>query len=151
MDTMAANIKDRVRENTSEKKNYELDKSVIDRMYRYKNLTLYEVNARLEKLKKEWDVERALEMNASTLALAGVILGTFSSRKWYLLSFVVTSFLVQHAIQGWCPPLPVLRSLGFRTRQEIDEEIYALKTLRGDFNDLTSSSDPEEIMAAFRR
>lgn len=151
MDTMSANVKDRVRENTSAEQNYKLDKSVIDRMYRYRNLTLYEVNARLEKLKKEWDIERALEVNASSLALTGVILGALVSRKWYFLSFVVTSFLVQHAIQGWCPPIPVLRSLGFRTRQEIDEEIYALKTLRGDFNDLTSSSDPEEIMAAFRR
>ncbi len=43
---------------------------------------------------------------------------------------------MNHAIVGWCPPLPLLRSLGFRNRVEIDKEKFALKALRGDFNDL---------------
>jgi DnaJ-domain-containing protein 1 len=33
----------------------------------------------------------------------------------------------------WCPSLSALRRLGIRSRQEIDEEKYALRTLRGDF------------------
>lgn len=45
----------------------------------------------------------------------------------------MTGFLFQHAIQGWCPPLPILRRLGFRTAEEINQERYALKALRGDF------------------
>jgi len=45
----------------------------------------------------------------------------------------VTAFLLQHAVQGWCPPLPVLRRLGFRTAREIEVERNALKALRGDF------------------
>ncbi|WP_407921819.1 hypothetical protein, partial [Corallococcus sp. AB049A] len=28
------------------------------------------------------------------------------------------SFLLQHGLQGWCPPLPLLRRLGLRTRGE---------------------------------
>jgi len=47
---------------------------------------------------------------------------------------IVLPFLFQHAVQGWCPPVPVFRWLGVRTRQEIDEEKYALKVLRGDFD-----------------
>ncbi|HLN20977.1 MAG TPA: hypothetical protein VK213_07795 [Bacteroidales bacterium] len=151
METASTNLKDRVRENTSEDQNARLDKSVIDRMNRYKKLTLYEINARLEKIGKEWDIERALQANSSALALSGIILGTFFKRRWFLLSFVITSFLIQHAVQGWSPPLSLLRSIGFRTRQEIDEEIYALKTLRGDFEGLSATSDPSEIIAAFRR
>jgi hypothetical protein len=46
----------------------------------------------------------------------------------------VLSFLFQHAVQGWRPPVPVFRRLGVRTREEIDRERYALKALRGDFN-----------------
>jgi hypothetical protein len=46
------------------------------------------------------------------------------------------AFLVQHAVQGWCPPLVVLRRRGVRTRREIEEERYALKALRGDFSGL---------------
>ncbi len=97
------------------------------------------IEKRIEDLDREWDVERTLEANAATIALTGVILGTMN-KKWLLLPALVTGFLLQHAIQGWCPPLPLLRRLGFRTRAEIDEEKYALKALRGDFEKLSVSN-----------
>ena len=74
------------------------------------------------KLEKEWDIDRALALSASALALAGVVLGSTVDKKWYILTGVVAAFLAQHSIQGWCPPLPVMRSLGMRTQNEIDEE-----------------------------
>jgi hypothetical protein len=62
-----------------------------------------------------------------------VVLGFTGKRSWLLLSAVVGGFLLQHAFTGWCPPVPVLRSLGVRTRSEIDREKFALKGLRADF------------------
>ncbi len=47
---------------------------------------------------------------------------------------------MQHAIQRWCPPLPILRKLNIRTSKEIEQEKYALKTIRGDFDDLKNVS-----------
>lgn len=91
-----------------------------------------EISRRLLALDEEWDIERALETMASTLAFTGTVLAA-RRRGWLVLPMVVTGFFLQHAIQGWCPPLPVLRRLGFRTRREIDEERFALKALRGDF------------------
>jgi hypothetical protein len=91
---------------------------------------------RLRELDAEWDIERALEANAATLALSGASLAVFRDRRWGLVPMVVAGFLLQHALQGWCPPLPVLRRLGFRTRAEIDQERYALKAVRGDFDAL---------------
>lgn len=91
------------------------------------------IDRRLRELDEEWDVERTLEANASTLAFAGVLLGATLGKRWLVLPAVVTAFLFQHAIQGWCPPLPILRRLGFRTMREFDTERYALKALRGDF------------------
>jgi hypothetical protein len=91
---------------------------------------------RLRELDAEWDIERALEANAATLALSGASLAFFQDRRWGLVPMVVGGFLLQHALQGWCPPLPVLRRLGFRTRAEIDRERYALKAVRGDFDGL---------------
>lgn len=44
------------------------------------------------------------------------------------------SFLLLHATQGWCPPLPLFRRLGVRTRGEIEKEKFALRFLRGDFD-----------------
>lgn len=80
------------------------------------------IDRRLGELDREWDVERALESNAATLSLIGVGLAATVNRKWLILPAVVTGFLLQHAIQGWCPPLPMLRRLGFRTQTEIEEE-----------------------------
>lgn len=91
------------------------------------------IAGRLGELDREWDVERVLEANAAILAFSGVALAAAHDRRWLALPALVTAFLFQHALQGWCPPLPVLRSLGFRTASEIAEERYALKALRGDF------------------
>jgi hypothetical protein len=84
------------------------------------------IEQRMAELDREWDVERVLEVNASTLALTGLVLGATMNRKWLLLPGIVLPFLLQHGLQGWCPPLPVLRRLGVRTRGEIDREKYAL-------------------------
>jgi hypothetical protein len=100
-----------------------------------------EIPARLRDLDAEWDIERTLEANASTLALTGVVLAATVDRRWLALPAMVTAFLLQHAIQGWCPPLPILRRMGFRTAREIDTERNALKALRGDFARLAGSQN----------
>src|SRR5690606_34360152 len=80
------------------------------------------IQRRLDELDAEWDTERMLEANASALVLAGLGLGTWVDRRFYLLPTIVAGFLLQHALQGWCPPLPVLRRLGVRTQAEIEME-----------------------------
>ena len=84
------------------------------------------IKSRIKELDHEWDIERVLALNASLFALTGVILGATVNKKWLILPTVVTVFLAQHAIQGWCPPLPLFRKTGTRSRKEIDKERYAL-------------------------
>ena len=60
---------------------------------------------------------------------------------WFALPALVTAFLFQHAVQGWCPPVPVLRRMGFRAAHEIEQERTALKALRGDFNAVATEQD----------
>jgi len=91
------------------------------------------IEQRLAKLDREWDVERVLETQAAALALAGTMLGLTRDRRYLAVPALVTAFLLQHALQGWCPPVPMLRRLGFRTAAEIASERAALKALRGDF------------------
>ncbi|MDZ4737894.1 MAG: hypothetical protein SGJ07_16250 [Rhodospirillaceae bacterium] len=100
-----------------------------------------EIPARLEELDHEWDIERMLETNASALAFTGIVLGSTVDRRWLALPALVTAFLFQHAIQGWCPPLPVLRRLGYRTAEEIGRERYALRAMRGDFDRVAQAKD----------
>jgi hypothetical protein len=92
-----------------------------------------QIDWRLAELEAEWDMERLLEANAATIAFTGAVLGLTVDRRWLLLPAVVTGFLLQHALQGWCPPVPMFRRLGVRTASEIEAERYALKALRGDF------------------
>jgi hypothetical protein len=85
------------------------------------------IERRLQELDEEWDVERYVETMAPTFTLLGLTLGLTRDRRWLLLPFVVQTFFLQHALQGWCPPIPVLRGLGIRTTQEIERERCCLK------------------------
>lgn len=99
------------------------------------------IDARLAALDAEWDIERALAANAASLALAGTLAGIFHDRRFLVLPVAVATFLFQHAIQGWCPPLPVLRAMGLRTAREIEIERHALKALRGDYGPIGPGPD----------
>lgn len=102
---------------------------------------LKDIEQRLNELECEWDIERVLETQASNLILLGLLFGTAINRKWYILSAGVAGFFLQHALLGWCPPVPILRRLGVRTTSEINHERYALKAIRGDFDEVNSKSD----------
>jgi hypothetical protein len=136
---------DRVRANTSSKTNNEIDQTIRHSIEEYAGKGRAAISKRISDLDHEWDVERTLELNASTIALTGLILGATVNRKWLFVPGVVLPFLFQHAVQGWCPPLPVLRKIGIRTREEIDLEKYALKALRGDFE---NASDVDRALHA---
>jgi hypothetical protein len=77
-----------------------------------------------------------LEAHAAGAVLVGSGLGATVDRRWFAFPAVVGVFLLQHALQGWCPPLPIFRRVGFRTTAEIDYERYALKAPRGDFSEV---------------
>jgi hypothetical protein len=109
------------------------------------------IDVRLEELDGEWDIERILEANAAAVSLIGLTLARFVSRRWFLLPAAVAAFLLQHAVQGWCPPVPLFRRLGIRTQREIDEERYALKAMRGDFSAANAgSSSARDVLRAVR-
>lgn len=106
----------------------------------------------MAELDREWDIERTLEANAATLATLGAGLSLLIDRKFALVPLVVGGFLLQHAIRGWCPPLPLLRRMGVRTQSEISHERYALKALRGDFRGVQDddSAAPKRALQATR-
>lgn len=124
---------DRVQQNTPEVINEEIRRRTFENVARIAKLGSHAIDDRLRQLEVEWDIERCFETVAPSLTLAGTVLGLTVSPKWFMLPIFVQSFLLQHAIQGWCPPLPVLRRLGIRTTGEIDVERNALKAIRGDY------------------
>ncbi len=120
---------DRVRRFTASAVNRTIDRETDRSIIRYAGMSDERIRERIRELDQEWDVERVLALNAATLSLTGLALGLGRDRRWLLLPGVVMAFLFQHAAQGWCPPLPVIRRLGVRTRGEIDREKYTLLSL----------------------
>ncbi len=99
------------------------------------------ITEHMEQFSREWDVERYLQTNASILTLAGLVLGATKSKKWLLVLAVILPFLLQHGLQGWCPPLTSFRRMGVRTSKEINRERYGFKAMRGDFAPSTGSAN----------
>ncbi|MDB6125882.1 MAG: hypothetical protein JWQ71_4875 [Pedosphaera sp.] len=129
---------DRVRAHTLPSVNEHIDEKTKQQLVYYVSRP-EGISQRIQELDSEWDVERWLETNASSLALGGLLLGLTFNKKWLWVPGIVLPFLLMHAVQGWCPPLPLLRRLGVRTQREIDEEKYALKYLRGDFQEIKAA------------
>lgn len=130
---------DRVRANTPPEINQAIDTEIAAMVRFYASKTDYEISKRIEELDMEWDIGRYIEVRASMISLVGLVLGLKKSRIWFTLPAIASTFMLQYAIQGWCPPLSILRRFGIRTRQEIDLEKYALKALRGDFDEISST------------
>lgn len=107
----------------------------------YKDSGACALNKQISKFDEEWDTERVLETNAAAMTLLFSILGYKRNHcGWFLLTGSVGFFLLQHALQGWCPPLPFIRKLGVRTSEEINHEKFAFKYVRGDFNQVASDA-----------
>lgn len=105
------------------------------------------IEARLAALEREWDLDRALETHAALTGLASLLLTAARGITWSWLPVAVFSILLQQGLQGWSPPVPLLRRLGFRSRKDIDQEILGLMLLHGDFRDVltpTVSGDRAE-------
>ncbi|MDF2543523.1 MAG: hypothetical protein K0S47_3241 [Herbinix sp.] len=103
-----------------------------------------ELTEKINNLNAEWDTERVLETHAAVLVIVSTILGAIWNKLWYLVTVVVGVFLLQHALDGWCPPLPCIRKMGVRTAEEINHEKIVLKMMRGDFTQ--GSNDIDEML-----
>jgi hypothetical protein len=145
---MATTTRDRVPSNTAGDINRSIQQS-IEHSIRYHQKHKNQIARRLQELDEEWDIERTIEANAAAVSLFGLTWGLLGRSRGFLLTAAVSGFLLQHAIQGWCPPIPVLRRLGFRTAFEIEQERQALKLLRGDYKSAVAGDvDAEDVLEA---
>jgi hypothetical protein len=136
--------KDRVRSSSPKMMNRRVDQETWECLDAMDGADRESTTCHIGELAHEWDMERYLQTNASVLALAGTVLGAATkNKKWLILPAIVFPFLLEHALQGWCPPMPLFRRMGVRTRKEINREKYALKAMRGDFQELRSGSKDE--------
>src|ERR671918_1589278 len=109
----------RVAEQTADHVNAAIWRQTEENVARYSSQGPDALRRRLEELDREWDMERALEANASLAALLGLSLGALVDRRFFIFPAIVAGFFFDHRVEGGCPPLPVLRRLGLPASTEI--------------------------------
>jgi hypothetical protein len=127
MSDAIATTAQRVSGNTDPEINAQIWRQTEERMRNVATAGRGAIQRRLRELDEEWDIERCVETMAPTISLIGLALGLTRGRAWLIVPLVVQGFFLQHALQGWCPPIPVLRRLGVRTMQEIERERCCLE------------------------
>lgn len=112
-----------------------LDEKVKEDIRKYAEQGRDSIDNRIKELDSSWDMERTLQLNAAILVLGGILLYS-NNKKWAILSIFATAILAQQAFMGNCGPFKFMKFFGVRSRKEIDKEKFALKALRGDFDNI---------------
>ena len=109
---------------TCSKINQDIRNKTICCVNTYKNSGEAVLSDKIDKLNQEWDTERVLETNAASVVLLSSIRG-YKKKKccWFLLT--------------------VIRKLGVRTAEEINQEKTLFKLIRGDF---TGNTDDANVL-----
>jgi hypothetical protein len=100
---------DRIQRNSPQSLNREMEHELRESIRYYSIQSKEVISERIHQLEKEWHMDRMLLTNAATVAGIGIVLAATISKRWLILPGVVMSFLLQHGLQGWCPPLPLFR------------------------------------------
>lgn len=129
MESVFPDTASRVQQYTDEQVNIKIKEKTFDNISSYRDKSKEEIVNRIEELNAEWDIERVIETNAAGAIILSTILGFAINKKWFLATGIVGGFLLQHALQGWCPPVEVFRRLGVRTYSEINYEKEELKKM----------------------
>ena len=87
------------------------------------------IRQRLHELDKEWSVEDILKLHAATFVLKFGLFGTIVEKKYFWGIAVVGAMALQQTLQGWSPPHALIRKMGRRTRDEIEDEREALLSM----------------------
>jgi hypothetical protein len=138
---------DQVRAATKPSVQQKIDNKIREKIMHFASQPKEVIARRIFELENEWDIERVLEANAAGIGLASLVWGLTVNKKCLAITATVLSFLMVHSIHGWCPPVPLLRRMGVRTRREIDRELFALKVLRGDFQTV-GLDNPDAALSA---
>lgn len=142
MESWNQQMSDGVRAHTPAPLNQRIDEKVEQCVRHMAQQERPEMSRYLEKLDREWDINRAVSVGGSVLSLAGLLLARGGGRGWRALSAVGAGLLLQHGLFGWGPLAELVRALGVRTRREIDLEKFAIKALRGDFERVPKEGGP---------
>jgi hypothetical protein len=91
---------------------------------------------RLAELDAEWSAGRVTKVAMAGGILLGLAAAVFVSLWWLIVPVALGLLLLQHLASRECWLTSALKPLGLRSGCEIEHERFALKALRGDFDNL---------------
>jgi len=127
--------------------NEEIRRSTLENLSCLEDAEEEELTRRIRSLNSEWDTERFVEAKAALCIMGCSLFGIAKSKCWSFITLITATFLLQHALLGWCPSAPLMRKMGIRTAEEIGQEKLVLKMMRKDFAHV-KSNDAEELLKA---
>lgn len=119
----------KVSDHTPDYINQQIERETEASVNYYKRQGKNEIQMRINELDHEWDTERLMKVNMASIAAISALLAVRANRKWALLAGVSSAAIIQHALQGWTPPIAIFRKTGVRTVDEISREKKALQNL----------------------
>jgi len=107
------------------------------------------ISERLDQLDREWTTGRATKATAAVLLVAGMAL-TLLNPWWLILPAIGGAMLLQYLFGRRSLAGAFFHALGLRSGCEIEQEKFALRTLRGDFRHLPTLHEVEDRDATSR-
>jgi len=102
------------------------------------------INERLTELDSEWTSGRMTKTTTAVVILAGTALVALTGQWWWvILTAVGGLLLLQHSFGRGSWLGRTFGEMGYRTSGEVEQEKFALRTLRGDFRHLPTVHDIE--------
>ena len=130
--TRLAQHGDRVRDHSAAKVNREIDRKMRFSIEEAIRQGRDAVVRRITFLDGEWDIDRALMVTFAAVGAAtfGIGLKRFARPRLFrrrrtgalYLFGAQLGWMMVHGLVGWCPPVPLFRRLGVRTKAEIETE-----------------------------
>jgi len=103
------------------------------------------VEDRLNQLDWEWTAGRMTKVATGVIVLAGVALTAATGSWWWIAMTVVGGlFLLEYSFSRTSVLGRLFSEMGYRSGCEVEQEKFALKTLRGDFRHLPTLHDIED-------
>ncbi len=104
---------------------------------------VHAINDRLAQIEREWSSGRMTKATVGVLLVAGLLLTAALSPWWLILPAAGGFFLLQYLFMRTSWLGAMFREMGFRSGADIDQEKFALRTLRGDFRYLPTVMETE--------
>lgn len=147
MNSILPSTTNRVADYTSPDVNEMIRNNTLENLSYMEDAEEAELTRRIQKLNSEWDMERFVEAKAAVCVMGCSLFGMGRHKFWSTMTLIAGTFLLQHALLGWCPSAPIMRKVGVRTAEEINQEKLVLKMLRKDFAHV-KPNDVKDILKA---